>query len=361
MKIVLFENFASERGVTTSILNLANALVEHLGAQVAYSYSVMHEKSNNEVVLEAIKSKFPVIPFESQRAFDQMAGREGYEYFYSQKSGQLDFAFSKELRNLNHAVFQVFEPHGHRYAYVSKFLSETIKLKVKSTSVHRLASSLASGTKLMLASHSKATPMDILEQYTSCENPYEFEHVPLVVPPHGDPDRNLRDELGIPRDSYVIGSLSGPGEFNIPFVRKSISQFLDENRDAYFLGPNISKFTSNDRALWLPKITSRTKKQYYLNTLDVFVHARERGETFGLAVAEALSAGKPVLSWSGGIDKHHVYLLRDTLGLYSTPEEFWSILQMFRESPPSKEHQRSLVSQFSPDLVASTFRSVFIE
>jgi hypothetical protein len=357
----MYENFASERGTTNSIINLARALRDYLGFEVAYCVSKEHERSNVPQVIENIENEFEVIWFEGQREFDAKYSRSGFEYFYNQKTGHLDSAYSRELRNLNHVVFQEYEPHGHRYAYISQGLAEQMMDKVRFKKLYGLRSAFASSLRLGLHTRSVGDTIGAVGQYFTCENSAGFEFVPYCVPRHEDFEISLRGELGIPNSAFVIGSLSGESEFNLKFVHREIDYFLENNPDAYFIGPNIPKFTSNPRAIWLPRITSATVKQHYINTLDVFVHGRERGETFGLAIAEFLAAGKPVLSWSGGVDTNHVTMLEGTGGLYADARGFRDALSHFRDSPPSRGSQMSLVEQFRPGDVARKFKSVFLD
>jgi glycosyltransferase involved in cell wall biosynthesis len=360
MKIVLFENYASERGVTASILNLAEALQEHLGAEVAYSYSLNHEKSNNPNMLAQIEAKLKVIPFGDRREFDKKLVRQGYDYFYSQKSGRLDKWFSPSIRNLNHAVFQVFEPHGHRYAYISKTLAEQVKYGLGFARSRAAISSLSYALREVYVARSINEGIRAYEQVSVCENSLDFDYVPHVVPSHGDFAPNLRSDLGIPKSGFVIGSLSGSSEFNVGFVRTRIISMLDADSSLWFLAPNVASFTSHPRALFLPTITNAEVKRNYLNTLDVLVHARVRGESFGLAIAEAMAAGKPVVSWSGGIDQNHVNLVGPG-GLYSDEIEFTETIRKFREDPPPAATQMQRVTGFTPEKVAEKFQHVFLD
>jgi hypothetical protein len=59
------------------------------------------------------------------------------------------------------------------------------------------------------------------------------------------------------------------------------------------------------------------KKANFINTCDAMIHARQRGESFGLSVAEFLSLDKPVLAWEGGRDLNHLEMLKDSYTLYN--------------------------------------------
>jgi glycosyltransferase involved in cell wall biosynthesis len=346
--------------VTTSILNLADALREHLGAEVAYSYSVSHEKSNNTTVLEQIRSRLEVIPFTDSTEFDNQLERLKFDYFYSQKTGRIEKSFSRSIPNLNHAVFQVYEPHGHRYAYISETLAEQVRTKTKLKRAQALVSATGSILSHMRKGSDFTYTLDALKQVGLCQNALSFDFVPLPVPNHTEFTQTLRQELGIPESGFVLGSLSGFSEFNLQFVHVAIEQMLESNLTTYFLGPNMPAFTSHPRALFLSPITSQDRKRAYLNTLDVFVHARLRGESFGLGIAEAMAAGRPVVAWSGGVDKNHIRLVGSSGGLYKDKAEFIEKVLMFRDDPPKLADQIAAVSEFTPPKVAERFNEVFI-
>lgn len=47
----------------------------------------------------------------------------------------------------------------------------------------------------------------------------------------------------------------------------------------------------------------------FIGSCDAMLHARLRGESFGLAIGEFLFLDKLVVCWSGGYDRNHVNLL----------------------------------------------------
>jgi hypothetical protein len=88
------------------------------------------------------------------------------------------------------------------------------------------------------------------------------------------------------------------------------------------------------------------------------LHARNRGESFGLSVCEFLFHNKPVLAWTGGIDRNHVHLLKDYNSLYNEDELKSKILNVMNLKD---KDWKGIVSQFNPNDVMTKFDKVFLQ
>ena len=72
-------------------------------------------------------------------------------------------------------------------------------------------------------------------------------------------------------------------------------------------------------------------KSNYINTCDCMLHARHRGETFGLAISEFLFHDKPVISWRGGIDQNHIEIIKGEELLYTDYPTLFNILKIYKK------------------------------
>jgi glycosyltransferase involved in cell wall biosynthesis len=191
------------------------------------------------------------------------------------------------------------------------------------------------------------------------DNARGFQSVPLIVT-GTEPQSNLRHQLEIPDDAFVLGTLSAPDQFDIPFVRRWIPKYLDSAKSNFILLPNIKKFLDHPRALFLPRILGETMKADYLQSLDAMLHGRLMGESFGLAVCEALNAGRPVFSWSSGRDRNHVQILRQSGWLYRDQADLDRLVSRFAaERPPVAAKARELAGGFQPAVVSDKFVETF--
>ena len=70
-------------------------------------------------------------------------------------------------------------------------------------------------------------------------------------------------------------------------------------------------------------------KRKFINTCDALIHARERGETFGLTCGEFAICKKPVITWGGSKEREHLLILKDKAVVYNKPEDLENILIYF--------------------------------
>ena len=88
------------------------------------------------------------------------------------------------------------------------------------------------------------------------------------------------------------------------------------------------------------------------------MHARRRGETFGIALGEFSVRGKPVIVQfrAKAKDRCHYEILGDTANYFTSRAEMKTLLsqdpQTLRVSPN--------YSQFAPDQVMSRFQAIFL-
>ena len=114
--------------------------------------------------------------------------------------------------------------------------------------------------------------------------------------------------------------MGGESSFDIQWVQETIIETLHYRRDFYFVAINTKPFVSHKRAIFLKKITDKSDKVRALKSSSVFLHGRTIGETFGMAILEAMAVGTPILSWKGGRDRKHISLL-DKESLYRSPND----------------------------------------
>ncbi len=72
---------------------------------------------------------------------------------------------------------------------------------------------------------------------------------------------------------------------------------------------SLSKADKN--IICLPPTSSEEYLSRFYNTLDVLLHHRTEGETFGMNIAEAMIHGKPVISHISKVDNAQLELLDD--------------------------------------------------
>ncbi len=333
MRVLLHDNQLCERGTTTSMLDYARVL-RAAGHEVEISYWGQSPANVNEIV-SRIGEEFRLLPHSAR--FKVPPEASSFEAAYFIKAGDDDGLVAPGVHTLVHAVFQQYEPHGSRYTYISEWLASTMRDRVLGRSGER------AGLPLLGAA----------AKDRGCENALDFESLDLIVDV-AVPQPGIRSELGIPDDAFVILRFGGMDTFDIAWAQETVVTLLEQNRDWYFVGLNTARFTDHPRSRFVPMVMDQVEKASIIAASDVFLTARGHGEAFGVAIAEALQIGIPVLAWQGGIDKNHVHMLAGLGGLFSKPWDLRLKLRRIAKGkyPSSVSARRERGDRYRPNVIA---------
>ncbi|MEM7202250.1 MAG: hypothetical protein AAF628_18415 [Planctomycetota bacterium] len=225
-------------------------------------------------------------------------------------------------RTAVHCVFRCDRPHGDVYAAVSDWVAD-----------HR-----------------------------GLEGAPRVPVVPHMIHLDDGDGTNLRAELGIPPHAVVLGRHGGPSTFDLPFVHATVSELVKHRDDLWFLMWNTQPFCPpHPRIVHLPPTPDPRFKVRFIDACDAMLHARREGETFGLAVGEFSVRGKPVLTWGGSSDRHHLDVLGDRAIVYHEVEDLAEQLLLWRGPPPPPAGGWDAFSaRFGPEPVMRAFARVFL-
>jgi hypothetical protein len=87
------------------------------------------------------------------------------------------------------------------------------------------------------------------------------------------------------------------------------------------------------------------------------IHARKKGETFGLAIGEFSLRRKPVICWFWSFYRFHIQVLGGHGIYYRTPAELYRILMSFEKSV---ERPDGYSERLNPHWVLEQFEAVFL-
>ena len=172
-------------------------------------------------------------------------------------------------------------------------------------------------------------------------------------------DENLRNELQIPQNSIVYGRYGGKEEFDIYIAHKAIIEYLNMNKNCYFLFMNTEKFYEHSRIIYLDKNIDLNYKVKFINTCDAMIHARSDGETFGLSIAEFSIKDKPIITCPCG-DIEHIKILGDKAIKYSSQEELINIFKNIKIIINSRTDWNAY-NLYTPKNIMPLFKSLIFD
>jgi hypothetical protein len=314
MKIAMHSNNLCARGVPKSVYKYSHYLESLFNHEIVCIY-YNKSKFNDDHGIAKFSSTFKTYGYDEWPEVIDILREESVDLLYMQKAGSYDGKLSNEIPTLIHSVFQEHDPHGAVYAYISEWLSETV--------------------------------------------PGNHDYVPYIVE-LPDPNKDLRSELDIPEDALIFGRHGAYTQFNLKFVHQCVYDIANNHDDIYFLFMNTEPFSEHlKNIIHLPISADEQVISNFINTCDSMIHARAMGESFGLAIAEFLHHDKPVISYHGGHDRNHIYMM-DRKGIwykdYETLKE--AILNFKRLTTGS---YKDIVAEYSPERVMNRFNQVFIK
>jgi len=315
MRVLFHGETLNYRGTTVAITDYARYNQEVLGNEsvIAYckTYGTEKDSGNEHAVIETLEKEFKVFGYRAGN-LEKKIDENKIDVAYFIKAGQKT-ELPTNCKTAVHTVFQFNDPHGDRYAYVSKWLSDE----------------MSSGTIPFVP------------------------HIVNLPPPTG----NYKKALGIRDDQIVVGRIGGYYTFDIPGVKEFIKQLVVKDDKFIFLFAGTQPFIDHPNVKFINEIHSLQKKSNYINTCDCMLHARDRGESFGLSIAEFLALNKPVLAWNGGHDRNHLEMLKDSGTLYNNEDDLNYMLHNLKDFD---QDWTKRVEEFKPELVMKKFKEIFL-
>ncbi|WP_294250962.1 hypothetical protein [uncultured Chryseobacterium sp.] len=320
MKILFHENELNYRGTSIALYDYADFNEKYLGNESVIIYD-RNCATNHPLGIEKFEKRFQVIGYSDFSEVDRFITQNNIDLFYAIKNGDRDNIDTQECKSAIHSVFTHFEPHGDVYAYVSEWLSR---------------------------------------EMTGGTAPF----VPHMVNFETETDLDLRPELNIPANAKVFGYYGGHASFNIAFAQQTIEKIASQYKDIYFLFMGVHPFLKKKwwkslpaNIIFLPPSSDVMMKLKFINTCNALLHARERGETFGITVAEFAIKGKPVITFSDPPERAHIDHLQNQAYYYSNSRELKDIILDSDLSRSAEE----LYKKFLPHPVMDIFKKVFID
>lgn len=315
MKILLHENSLQVRGTSTSVYDYATEL-EKKGHKCFIGYE-QNQPHNDVRTIEKFKKSFELFPYIEFKELDKQIVKNSIDIAYFQKHGFPDNKNSLEVKNCIHAVFSInAEMHGDKYAFISKWNSLDFKRK------------------------------------TNIDVPY----VPYMIR-LPEVESNYRSSLNIGKEAIVVGRYGGLDSFDISFVFNNVRNILDIRKDIYFVFCNTPSFIEHEQVIFLNSFATLEEKVKFLNTCDGFLHARSRGETFGLSILEAMYKNLPIFTFGQSYETNHLDLLNGQGYIYNNEQELHNHFKNFTKQKIEYKNTKD----YLPEIVIEKFIDVFLK
>ncbi len=327
MKIAFHSNQLGLRGSEVALYDYAHFNEELLGNQSIIVSP--RDGAHSPLAVEKFKARFEVIFYDSPSELEGIVKKHAIDVFYFIKSGRDDGLQAPGCKNVVHAVFKHYYPHGDVYAYVSRWLAEKM-----------------SGGKSPFVPHMISLP---------------------------EVDGDLRSELSIPADAEVYGSYGGEDSFDVKCAVDAVLKAAsDPDSKKVFLFMNtrmkistpfqyfrLKRALASRRIIYLPGTAEAEQKVKFINTCDAMIHARVSGETFGIAIGEFAYLGKPVITYyhPRTKDQCHYEILDKAGNYYSSRRE---LLRLIARKPHALKLCEKYRQEFNPQSVMQRFNDVFL-
>lgn len=274
---------------------------------------IKHEWDISHDAYDKFKKRFKIEYYNTQKDIDYIVQKYNLTHLYVIKYGNYDNIISTKCKNLIHCVFTSKYEHGEIYSVISQNV-----------------------------------------------NDYCGTNYPVV--PHmirvNDTTENLRFALKIPENAIVFGRYGGKETFDIDFVKECIKNILNEKENIYFLFLNTYSFYNHEKIIYLEGTTDMELKRKFINTCDTMIHARLRGETFGLSCGEFAICEKPIITFDSKIERNHIDILKEKTILYTNYKELYEIISTFYKNKYDMKNNGYM--SYTPENIMKIFNHVYL-
>ena len=324
MKIGFFLRHLSLRGTENSTYDYADCNESILGNQ---SYIFMFKKEKylahgleyHDSIFTKFYQRFPIVFINEYRNIDSLCLDLKIDFFYTQTFGKhwaqgYPFGYVNSVKTFTHCVFDTTERFGTIYSPISRSINTLFNT--------------------------------------------DYPVLPYMVRIH-ETKETMRSELGLSNEAIVFGRHGGVDTFDIEFVKECIKDICSLDLPLYFLFMNTQKFINHPKVIFLESTADPLVKQRFINTCDAMIHARQQGETFGLACGEFALSMKPIISFTGSKERAHLDILGNKVIGYSDKQSLHSALINFKKGEHSMENNGYL--EYTPEFVMKTFSKLVNE
>jgi hypothetical protein len=317
-RIAFLSNKLTLRGTEVALYDYADnneKILNNKSIIITRDYNIVkNEFDVDKQAYDKFNSRFTVEYYSNNNDIDNIVIKHGITHLFVEKAGDCwDGIISSKCKNLIHCVFTTDTPHGEVYSALGQTINNIYNTN--------------------------------------------FPVVPYMVylP---DTNENLRIKLNIPKNAIVFGRYGGRESFDIPFVYESIKNILTTRDDIYFLFMNTNIFYEHKNIIYLDGNSCMVHKRMFINTCDALIHARSRGETFGLTCGEFAICKKPVITYGIARENEHLLILKDKAVIYNNEQDLFNIINTFTKDKYDMNDNGYMF--YTPENVMNIFNNVYL-
>ena len=320
MKIAFYIDEMNLRGVANSTYQYALYNEKILKNSSIIFYNKKNFRNLKKVITK-FKKRFDVIAINNFNEIDLYKKKLKINYIYTQKGGERDAWVSKKIKTLVHCIYPqtLKEVHGHRYAYISEWLSRN---------------------------------------FSNNKIPY----IQYIISSK-DTKINLRKKLNIKKDQIVFGCHGGESSFDLKFAQDALLEIVKKRKDIFIIFLNINKFCSHSQIKFLKGSADEIYKKKFINTCDAMIYGRSLGESFGLACGEFAIEKKKIISYKFCRHRSHIQNLpKNMIYEYSSKKNLIKIINKFDKKKFIKIKKiENKYLNTNPKVVMKKFNKVFLK
>lgn len=194
----------------------------------------------------------------------------------------------------------------------------------------------------------------------------QFLYIPVPADKTGG--ENLRDLYHFKDTDIACGRIGRPGNFD-PIAMEAFRRVSVGRSDLKYLIVNPCEHAggcagADPNIIFVPGNKDDIFVDKFFNTLDILCHYRYGGEMFGVAIAEAMMHGVPVISHYSTICNAHPEVIGMGGSVVRSVDEYAAVLQTYVEQPSLRVQVGAIAADralnyFNQDIVVGVLERLY--
>ena len=184
-------------------------------------------------------------------------------------------------------------------------------------------------------------------------------------------DYNLFEELNLPKGIPIFGRINNDSDFH-PIALEALKEYSNMGNDFRYLviAPCVDfkskmvELNLQDKCVLIEPTNDDFFIHKFYNTIDIFLHYRSNGETFGIAIAHSMIYGKPVISHTGGANAQFEIISDCGYVCHNSEQYLTHILELTSDKEKYNFLSKKCIeraTEFDEKVVAEQWQNFYLE